>query len=63
MLLRKIKNIKNYFSSKEKAKKSPGNIRRDTKSGQLIENVIYEHSIRKNNSGLPRISLVFKRRI
>tara|TARA_B100001027_G_C16120024_1_gene264457 strand:- start:2 stop:667 length:666 start_codon:yes stop_codon:yes gene_type:complete len=47
MLLRKIKNIKNYFSSKEKAKKSPGNIRRDTKSGQLIENVIYEHSLRK----------------
>ena len=47
MLLRKIKNIKNYFSSKEKAKKSPGNIRRDTKSGRLIENVIYEHSLRK----------------
>ena len=47
MLLRKIKNIKNYFSSKEKAKKSPGNIRRDTKSGQMIENIINEFNLTK----------------
>ena len=44
-LIRFKKNIKNYISSKQKAKNAPGLIRRDTDSGKLIEKVILENSL------------------
>jgi hypothetical protein len=44
-LIRLKKNIKNYISSKQKAKNAPGLIRRDTESGKLIEKVILENSL------------------
>jgi len=44
-LIRLKKNIKNYISSKQKAKNAPGLIRRDTESGKLIEKVIIENSL------------------
>jgi hypothetical protein len=44
-LTRLKKNIKNYISSKQKAKNAPGLIRRDTESGKLIEKVILENSL------------------
>ena len=44
-LIRFKKNIKNYISSKQKAKNAPGLIRRDTESGKLIEKVILENSL------------------
>jgi hypothetical protein len=44
-LLRIKKNIKNYFSSKNKAKNASGLIRRNSNSGKLIENIILKHSL------------------
>ena len=44
-LIRLKKNIKNYISSKQKAKNAPGLIRRNTESGKLIEKVILENSL------------------
>ena len=44
-LIRFKKNIKNYISSKQKAKNAPGLIRRDTDSGKLIEKVILENCL------------------
>jgi predicted O-methyltransferase YrrM len=43
--LRFKKNIKNYISSKNKAKNAPGLIRRNSESGKAIENIIINQSL------------------
>lgn len=41
------KNIKNYLSSKNKAKNAPGLILRNSESGKIIENIILNNSLRR----------------
>lgn len=44
-LFRIKKNLKNYFSSKNKAKNAPGLIRHNTESGKLVEKIILNYSL------------------
>ena len=46
-LIRTKKNLKNYFSTRHKAKNSPGLLRRDSEAGKLIEKLIVEESLTK----------------
>ena len=46
-LIRRKKNFKNYFSTRSKAKNSPGLLKRDSEAGKLIEKLIIEESLTK----------------